>query len=562
MNLIQTNNFVKTKYLTNIVKININSIQNRQILNKFSNVYYSKSIYYNNKYQFSKSTKQALKNLSLVKKDNIEIIQKDDFKLSNKNSQIQEKTDKFNQNVYDVLQNKIIVFSVHKNKESVHSTNKFSIYQIKKGKKVINVIKKYISKPTPKEIKANETIYQKICASFMDVFFPKEYPYSVNQGYYSFSKYSFLMNISYFFLNFLFMQITIQSLGVSVAHSAAASAGLNWAIKEGLGQIASILAVAKLGVLAEKNDKQYRSQSMLVFHALFFLELSIMLKPLWFVPLASISTLLKITAANITIISRTGIFMQLAKKNNLIDLSLKFQNQSNVAVLIGTVLAYITSLTIPMTFYNAAILLVLCNSFCLLCVRLSYNDLVMQSFNYQRLYIFFKKYISENIKLNPNQVARFEKLLFYKPTIKFSTKSSEFVMKQDKSFTIKLLNEFKDCNYLAFPKSISKFNLKYLGNKYCIYSFLKLSAQQIDILKAFFFTIRFEEIVNFGGLNYSEDELIKYIRETINYTDEKITNKIFQEIDQLGWKHNFYSLEKNWSRYHTVIIDQEEDKIK
>lgn len=68
---------------------------------------------------------------------------------------------------------------------------------------------------------------------------PRDYPFSVGKGYAEFSYLTFISNICFCAMNFVMTQNLINSLnsGISRNSGLALSAGLNWAIKEGLGQI-------------------------------------------------------------------------------------------------------------------------------------------------------------------------------------------------------------------------------------------------------------------------------------------------------------------------------------
>ncbi len=68
---------------------------------------------------------------------------------------------------------------------------------------------------------------------------PRDYPYSVKSGYSGFSKYTFLSNVCFNAMNFLTTQVLINSLNLNISKSTGVvfSAGMNWAIKEGIGQM-------------------------------------------------------------------------------------------------------------------------------------------------------------------------------------------------------------------------------------------------------------------------------------------------------------------------------------
>lgn len=78
---------------------------------------------------------------------------------------------------------------------------------------------------------------------FLKNIFPRDYPYSVKEGYEGFSKYTFLSNVCHNIMSFISTQVLINSLNLNVnrAGAFALSAGLNWAIKEGVGQMGNII---------------------------------------------------------------------------------------------------------------------------------------------------------------------------------------------------------------------------------------------------------------------------------------------------------------------------------
>lgn len=77
---------------------------------------------------------------------------------------------------------------------------------------------------------------------FMNKLCPRDYPYSVKSGYSGFSTYTFISNVSFNAMNFITTQVLINALNLNISKSAGVvfSAGLNWAIKEGVGQTGKI----------------------------------------------------------------------------------------------------------------------------------------------------------------------------------------------------------------------------------------------------------------------------------------------------------------------------------
>lgn len=77
---------------------------------------------------------------------------------------------------------------------------------------------------------------------FHKKFYPRDYPYSVQKGYTEFTKNNFISNVIYNSMNFITIQLLINSMGLSVSRASTMlfSAGMNWAIKEGIGQVGNL----------------------------------------------------------------------------------------------------------------------------------------------------------------------------------------------------------------------------------------------------------------------------------------------------------------------------------
>lgn len=71
---------------------------------------------------------------------------------------------------------------------------------------------------------------------------PRDYPYSVHVGYNGLSKCLFYSGVLYFSMNFITTQILINALNMNITKTTGVifSSGMNWAIKEGMGQLGKI----------------------------------------------------------------------------------------------------------------------------------------------------------------------------------------------------------------------------------------------------------------------------------------------------------------------------------
>jgi hypothetical protein len=131
--------------------------------------------------------------------------------------------------------------------------------------------------------------------TILRVFFPRNYPSSVRSGYYHFTKHAFLNSIFYYIMNFISTQVLINSLGMNFSKplSLGISAGLNWVVKDGIGQLGGIAFNAKYCNSIENNLREWRVISFFMYNFGILLEICTILRPQNFLLIASCATLCK-----------------------------------------------------------------------------------------------------------------------------------------------------------------------------------------------------------------------------------------------------------------------------
>jgi hypothetical protein len=92
-------------------------------------------------------------------------------------------------------------------------------------------------------------------------------------------------------MNFLSSQALITSLGLSQGASITLSTGMNWVLKDGIGQIGSIFFTGKFSGSIEKDIKKWRIISLFMFNLSIIFEICTLWKPEYFLAIASLSTL-------------------------------------------------------------------------------------------------------------------------------------------------------------------------------------------------------------------------------------------------------------------------------
>jgi hypothetical protein len=164
-------------------------------------------------------------------------------------------------------------------------------YSIKPSKEIVLIHKdnKYV---TQVKLENDEKKYGKRIKNQMKkTFLPRDYPNSVRLGYYNFTQYAFMSGTFFHIMNFISTQVLINALGFGISKSGVIliSAGLNWVIKDGIGQIGSIFFSSYFATSFERNLKQWRVISLLMYNVAIWFEISTMLisNPMHFLILAS-----------------------------------------------------------------------------------------------------------------------------------------------------------------------------------------------------------------------------------------------------------------------------------
>jgi hypothetical protein len=168
---------------------------------------------------------------------------------------------------------------------------------------------------------------------------------------------------------------------------------------------------------------------------------------------------------------------------------------------------------------------------------------------------------SKNI-LSPEEVSKKEKLLFKKyHNLKFCTNPPEDIIKLDTGnplYLVKLFHIFRERPFFVIVKK--KYNFKKLRIEYIISTFLRVNAENNDILWAFIFTFRLNILLEnrrkaIGPLKtISFDEITDLIEENFSFLEQEVDKKqLLERIKTAGWTTNFTILEEFYSRYHLLF---------
>ncbi|KAJ3339336.1 hypothetical protein HDU93_008341 [Gonapodya sp. JEL0774] len=208
-------------------------------------------------------------------------------------------------------------------------------------------------------------LYRTIRRAIQVGFFPKDYPHSVKPQYFGFA--------------------LMMALGLGAATSAGVSAGINWVLKDGIGQLGGVVYASLMSSKFDSEPKRFRWTSTLLLHAATLLELLTPMFPHLFVVAASLSNIGKNVGWLALGASKAAILKTMMLKDNLGDLTGKAGAQNTFAGLVGTALGVLVSYAFPPTTPTALLTLFVPLSLAsMFSIFMSSRTVVCETLNIQR----------------------------------------------------------------------------------------------------------------------------------------------------------------------------------
>ncbi|OMJ08686.1 Protein root UVB sensitive 4 [Smittium culicis] len=194
------------------------------------------------------------------------------------------------------------------------------------------------------------------------------------------------------------MVLALQSMlfAVGIQASGALSAGINWAIKDGVGQLGGIVYASVLGKNFDLESKRLRFWSTVWLQLATCLEILTPLFPGFFLAVASIANIGKNVAYLASGATKASINRSLATSDNLGDVTAKFGSQSTAAGLFGTVIGISTSSIIGNDFGYLCFMFVPFSIISICSNYVGVKCVELKTFNLERLMLVFNNSISCN----------------------------------------------------------------------------------------------------------------------------------------------------------------------
>ncbi|KAJ6828793.1 protein root UVB sensitive 2, chloroplastic [Iris pallida] len=175
-------------------------------------------------------------------------------------------------------------------------------------------------------------IVHKVVQSFLNKFFPSGYPYSVNEGYLTYTQFRALQHFSSAALSVLSTQSLLFAAGLRATPAQATA--VSWVLKDGM-QHAGKLICSGMGARMDSEPKSWRILADVLYDLGTGLEVVSPLCPQLFLELAGLGNFAKGMAVVAARATRLPIYSSFAKEGNLSDLFAKGEAISTLFNVLG-----------------------------------------------------------------------------------------------------------------------------------------------------------------------------------------------------------------------------------
>lgn len=175
------------------------------------------------------------------------------------------------------------------------------------------------------------------------------------------------------------------------------AAGLNWVIKDGLGQFGGVIFASLVSTKFDSNPRYWRMVSSLSLDAACALELMSPMMPTLFIPVAALANVAKNISWLAASASRAAIHNTFATSSNLADITAKTGSQNIAASLAGTSLgiAIASSFIDNHWGLHAIAAFGALSAVHLTAVYMSLRSTHVNTFNKERLALFIDMYLNQ-----------------------------------------------------------------------------------------------------------------------------------------------------------------------
>eukprot|EP01133_Synstelium_polycarpum_P001211 gene1211-1400_t len=285
----------------------------------------------------------------------------------------------------------------------------------------------------------------------------------------------------------------LTSVGVGVGTSLPFAAAISWVLKDGLGASALVLFASKYSTFLDFDLKRFKFRGDILHNFGVFLEMCTPFVPGYFLPLASVSNLSKGIAGLIYGATRASLNKSFALKENLGDITAKYQSQGMAAYLTGMALGTgIGLLMSPMTTVSNLTAVFSISIIHMLCSYKSLKSIDLKTLNMQRATIVVDHWLRDRVILPTLQVNKMEKYVDKKINIQFGASIQDAYTNEEIANGDMVMQSIASCNtvtqdgkyaYIIRRDASSPSSFK-VCKKELFYTNLKINSSAEELLKA------------------------------------------------------------------------------
>jgi len=267
----------------------------------------------------------------------------------------------------------------------------------------------------------------------------------------------------------------------------------------------------------------------------------------------------------------------LSRYNNIGDLTGKSVAQGTATTLVGIIVGVLFSKIVTISTFESVlpffIVLSIINSYA---AYKSVNMIELNNFNRQRATLVFRHFLKTDTILTTKEISFKERITLpnsmnknYLDFIKIGENSVEELFgKKEEANLEKILNLFKqfaEHNFICYVKfdKKKKWSLFKENRKYTIHLNLANEVQGIDIISAYLFALKVDEVLQKDFRTYTEDnkkDIVNSAMEAaLSWFKSLDRDKFTQKIWKAGWCLTYLYIDKGGNRY-SVMKTSEENK--
>eukprot|EP00741_Cyanophora_paradoxa_P013109 tig00020675_g12662.t1 len=244
------------------------------------------------------------------------------------------------------------------------------------------------------------------------MYLPLGFPDSVTPDYWHFTVWQFIQNFAASACSVISTQALLRAVGLSAGKAIPTAATLNWVLKDGIGRIGAMIFGSLFGNCFDNDPKRWRLAGDALYDMGMGLEILSPLVPSFFLLTASTANAAKTISYMMRLPPRAAIFRSFAGRENLGDISAKYNSQEVAANLAGMGLGIALSTVVGVQAGPAFAAYALLVSTHLYANYRSLKDLRLPTLNWERMLVLLRSYVEGGRIPEPLEVNHAERILY------------------------------------------------------------------------------------------------------------------------------------------------------